>query len=269
MKSVLSGTVLRIANIVGFIFTAIMNWLGSTGKLSSTKQTVGEVSDTFNTRITPAGYAFSIWGVIYFLIAVFVIWAILPGQKSNDLVDNAIGWRFLSSCLLNVVWIIVWTQAKEWTTWLASLILFGLLANLMWILIRCQSWGCKRSTAVEFLSIDITFSVYAGWVTAASIVNVAAALVGSGWTGSPWTGEGWSALIAVVAAGIYLFVLYKRKDVAYALVYCWAFLAVILNNKDSVAIVVTDAVLIGVIGVASGIVLYKRIRGHESFSQIA
>lgn len=56
--------------------------------------------------------------------------------------------------------------------WISSILLFALVGSVMAILVRGRLWQESRDTVVEFVAVDCAFSVYAGWITAASIVNV-------------------------------------------------------------------------------------------------
>jgi len=62
---------LQILNCIAFISTVFINYLSNTGVLNNT--TIGKISRGLNSLFTPAGYAFSIWGLIYLLFLGFVI----------------------------------------------------------------------------------------------------------------------------------------------------------------------------------------------------
>ena len=85
-----------------------------------------------------------------------------------------------------------------------------------------------------FVVVDVGFSIYLGWVTAASILNVSVALVSSGVNPLEtvvWTGEGWACLVLSVAAVLALTMLATRRDVCYPLVLVWALSAIVANNS--------------------------------------
>lgn len=263
------GILLRISNLVAFIITAAINGLGATGYLSPSGENIGQISAKYQTYFTPAGYAFSIWGVIYFLVAAFVLWGLFPKQRENTLIDDQIGWWFVFSCITNVLWIATFVQGEVWTTWLSSVWLFMIVGSLLVILIRTKCFEEKRKTAIEFVVIDLNFSIYAGWTTAASIVNVATGLVASGWNGSPWTPQGWSVLMAAIASVIFLAMLYTKKNVAYAAVYIWAVGAIIVANKSDKTIVIGDAILIAIVAIACIIQTILRLRQYDMWETIA
>ena len=73
---------LKIGNIVAYIMTLIVNGLAGSTTIIGGKLTA-DISDANPTFITPAGYVFSIWGVIYILLGAFVIYQVLPSQKGK------------------------------------------------------------------------------------------------------------------------------------------------------------------------------------------
>jgi len=93
-------------NIASFIIVIVMNSLVATTNLIGGK-TTAQVSDAYPTLVTPAGYVFSIWSVIYVLLGVFVIAQTLPRDGARVFREK-IGWLFILSCVLNVVWLFLW-----------------------------------------------------------------------------------------------------------------------------------------------------------------
>jgi tryptophan-rich sensory protein len=85
--------------------TLIVNALAGTTLLGG--RTTGEVSDLYANLFTPAGYVFGIWGIIYALLAVFVIYQALPNQQSKPF-QAKIGALFILSSIFNVVWLFLW-----------------------------------------------------------------------------------------------------------------------------------------------------------------
>eukprot|EP00036_Acanthoecidae_sp_10tr_P005096 CAMPEP_0182940222 /NCGR_PEP_ID=MMETSP0105_2-20130417/46943_1 /TAXON_ID=81532 ORGANISM="Acanthoeca-like sp., Strain 10tr" /NCGR_SAMPLE_ID=MMETSP0105_2 /ASSEMBLY_ACC=CAM_ASM_000205 /LENGTH=272 /DNA_ID=CAMNT_0025079691 /DNA_START=64 /DNA_END=879 /DNA_ORIENTATION=+ len=244
---------LRLSNLGSFVLACIINGLGSTGKLSPDGQGVGDVSNEYETRITPAGYAFSIWGVIYCLMAAFVVWQLLPQQRRHlEVIDDQIGWIFAVSNVVNSVWIIVWVQGTLASVWIAAILLFSLLALLLCIVVRAETWQKPRDSLTQLVVVDGTFSLYSGWVTVASILNMAVALKASGWRGNDdFTESDWSALMGSIAAIIYLVFIFRRRDGLYGLVFCWAAIAIISNNRGDRVIEVTYSVWTALVGLAA------------------
>ena len=62
--------ILQILNVFAFGFAMLFNGLSPVVMPTS----LTEITDTVGTLIAPAGYAFAIWGLIYSLLGVFVVY---------------------------------------------------------------------------------------------------------------------------------------------------------------------------------------------------
>jgi hypothetical protein len=132
---------------------------------------VGEQSADTQTLITPAGWAFAIWGPLYFGTLVYVVYQLLPRHRDSDLVRR-IGWHFALAVLGNALWV---TYTQLFSLGFPSvLIIVFTLVNLLAIL-RIFA-GTAAFTLAERLAVVLPLSALAGWLTAATIVNIAAAL---------------------------------------------------------------------------------------------
>ena len=241
-----SSTWLRWANVVAFIVTLIVNGLASTALLNGIS--TGAISDKYRTLVTPAGYVFSIWSVIYVLLFVFVAFQALSSQKDKPF-QKQVGALFLLSCIFNIVWIFLWQY--EYIT-LSVPVMFALLASLIAIYLRLNI-GKANVSLREKLAVQLPFSVYLGWITIATIADVAAALVSVRWDGFGISYETWAILVIVVALIIALLVTFTRRDVAYDLVIIWALVGIAVNQSANQNIVTTTE--IGAIIVAIALVL--------------
>ena len=117
-------------NIVMLTLVLVVNSLASSGKINNL--TPGKISDSIQVLITPAGYVFSIWGLIYILLLVFVIYQALP-QYENSPSVKAIGILFSLTCLFNVGWIFAWHYRQFG---LSLLIMIGFLLTLLVLMRR-------------------------------------------------------------------------------------------------------------------------------------
>ena len=89
-------------NAIGFIAVIVVNYLSNSLPIGG--RTNKEVSDMYPVLLTPSGYAFSIWGLIYLLLAGFVVYQFLPSSWKRDSITR-LGYWFLASCVFNVAWI--------------------------------------------------------------------------------------------------------------------------------------------------------------------
>ncbi len=249
-----NSALLRWANVAAFVLVIIVNGLAGSTTVIGGKLTA-EISDAYPTLVTPAGYVFSIWGIIYILLGVFIIFQALPNQKTSEFREK-IGWIFVLSCLLNVAWLFLW----QFEYLLLSVVLmFLLLASLIAIYLRLKI-GKSAVSLRDKIAVQIPFSVYLGWITIATIANVAVALVSVGWDGFGVNPETWAFLMVVAVLVITSLVITTRRDVAYGLVIIWALLGIATKqngNQNIVAATEISAIII-LIALALSIVISQR-----------
>ena len=249
------ASLLKWANVAAFVVTLIVNSLAGTGLING--ESTGSISDKYATLVTPAGYVFSIWSVIYILLFVFVAFQALPSQKDRPF-QKQVSVLFLLSCIFNIAWIFLWQY--EYITVSVPLI-FALLASLIAIYLRLNI-GKANVPMREKLSVHLPFSVYLGWITIASIADVAAALVSVNWNGFGISNETWAILVIAVASIIALTVTVTRRDIGYDLVIIWALLGIAVKQSAYRNIVTTteiSAIIVAIALVLSVIVFrFKR-----------
>jgi benzodiazapine receptor len=195
--------------------------------------------------VTPAGYVFSIWGLIYVLLLVFVVFQALPSQREKPFLKQ-INVLFVLSGFFNVLWLFLWHYDQ---IVLSVALMFALLATLIAVYLRLGI-GKSEVSWKEKISVHLPFSVYLGWITIASIANVAAALVSIEWNGFGLANETWAVLVIAVALLITLAVIATRKDIAYSLVIVWALVGIAVNQSAYQNIVIAAEVSAIVILVA-------------------
>lgn len=216
---------LKWLNIIAFILTVIVNAIAGSTTLIGGVNTA-QISDSNPTLVTPAGYVFSIWGIIYILLAVFVIYQALPSQKDKEYHDK-IGWLFVLSCIFNIIWLFLWQYELLSASILLMLLLF---ASLLLIYLRLDI-GKSKSPSQDKLAVHLPFSVYFGWITIATIANISVTLVSLGWDGFGIYANIWAALIIIVAMLITLLVIATRRDIAYSLVVVWALIGIAVKQS--------------------------------------
>jgi hypothetical protein len=246
-----NSTLLKWMNIVAFALTVLVNSLAGGTRILGSKLTA-EISDANPTLITPAGYVFSIWGIIYILLGVFVVFQALPSQKGRDYPEK-IGWLFVLSSMFNIVWLFLWQF--EYLVF-SVVLMFLLLASLIAVYLRLKI-GKSTVTFREKLAVHMPFSVYLGWITIASIADVSATLVSLNWAGLGVSAESWAILVVIVALIITLLVITTRKDVAYALVIIWALvgIAVKQSSNQTIFMLTEISAIIVAIGLVATILL--------------
>jgi hypothetical protein len=245
---------LSILNLIGFLGTVIVNGLANV--LPINNKTTGELSDQYPNLFVPSGLTFSIWGVIYILLAIFVIYglvvAIRKDADKSSFIDN-IGILFFISCLANIGWIFAWHYEILPLSLVLMLILLG---SLITVYLKLRI-GKSDSTTTEKYLVHLPFSIYLGWITIATIANVTALLVDINWNtfglGEPF----WAVAVIIVGIAITLSVLITRKDIFYSLVVDWALLGILLKRlADSTPVqsVIVTAI-VGMVLISVGIIV--------------
>ncbi|MCA0978186.1 hypothetical protein LCM19_07395 [Qipengyuania flava] len=204
---------------------------------------IGDRSDSVRTLITPAGWAFAIWGPLFFGSAVYAIWQALPAQRDNVLLEK-IGFASVVALSAQGVWAL-YTQFANLTFVSALIILVSLVALLM--ILRTLTAFERPFSRAERIIVAITFSALAAWLTAASIVNITASLVYHGVGGG--SAHPMIAAAVVVVGGVIasLAVLRSRGNPWYALVFAWALLAIFLRGGQSHQAIAIAAALSGLL----------------------
>jgi|HigsolmetaAR206D_1030411.scaffolds.fasta_scaffold07266_3 hypothetical protein len=244
-----------ILNIVAVVSVIVMNWLANT--LPFNNKSTGEISDQYPVLIQPAGYAFSIWSLIYLGLIAFAVYQALPSQQDNKRIERITPY-FLISCVANIAWLLTWHYE---ILWLNIIIMLCLLGSL--IAIYLQLRGDQEPISVrERWFLWLPFSLYLGWVTVATIVNMAVVLYAAGWQDLGIVGVALTAILILTAAGIAIRMLFYSHDPAYALVVVWALIAIAVRQSANSLIVGTVIVALVAI-VASMLYLFATLRNGK------
>jgi benzodiazapine receptor len=204
---------LKVANVLAFLVTIAVNAAANIIPLNGV--TTAELSDKYGNLFTPAGYVFSIWGVIYILLAAFTYYQYTADDEE---LHEKIGWLFVVSSFFNSVWIFLWHY--EYVA-LSLVAMTGLLVSLILIYRRLEI-GLKAVLQRKKYMVNTTFSVYLGWITVAPIANIAAFLVSLGWAAYNTSAIYITAVLILVAMALALLYIITRSDTAYAGVIVWA-----------------------------------------------
>ena len=245
---------LQIANVLAFVITIYFNYASSAGVFNDMTQ--ADMSAKYPTLFTPAGYAFSIWGVIYLLLLSFVIYQSrsLFVKVRDDAFVLKTGWWFVLSCAANSLWCYLFVSDMV----LASMIvIFLILFCLLKIVLKnsMELWDAPISV-IAFLWWP--FVIYSGWLTVACIANVSAYLVKIEWHAFNITPEIWTLIMIVIATIINLAVTWSRNMREFALVGAWALVAIAVANwEENQLIHYTALVAAGLLVVSSGLHAFK------------
>lgn len=216
-----------VLNAVMLILTITVNYLSNMGFLNG--NTMKTVSDAYFTRFTPAGYAFSIWGLIYLGLLCFVVRSLVNVFKGKDplFAVQRIAWWFALSCLCNMLWVVAWLSHY---TLLSVLLMAILLIALLRIVVGLRL-SMNKLALLNYIFIALPFSLYAGWVSLAIIANVAALLVKINWDGFGLTEATWAIIMVSIAGLLNVFMVLKRNMRAFGAVGIWGLLAVAAGQR--------------------------------------
>ncbi len=238
-----SQIILAILNLIGFLGTVIVNVLANA--LPINNKATGELSDQYPNLFVPAGLTFSIWGLIYILLAIFTIYSLVSairGGTRGSFIDK-IGILFFLSCVDNMGWIVAWHYEIVPISLVIMLLLFGCLLAIYLRL----GVGKKGSTKKEQYLVHLPFSVYLGWITIATIANVTALLVDINWNRFGLSEQFWTVAVIAVGIAIALSVLVRRRDIFYCLVVDWALLGILIKRLAT-SVPAQSVIILAIVG---------------------
>jgi hypothetical protein len=210
----------------------IVNYLGGTGYINNT--TVGDISDKYPTLVTPSGYAFSIWSLIYLGLILFSVYQALPSQTLNRYFLR-IRTVYIANCVANCAWIYFWLNEQIWLT---AATIFVMLATLVFINVNLKGANSHAETWLARLP----FSIYFGWITVATILNTTVALTFSGVETTNTTATVLACVLIIAATVLGVLIRLKLLIGAYALTVAWALTGIAVNQSGKTLIVSLCAV---------------------------
>ena len=201
-------------NIVAYAVMILLNVLSNA--LPINDQTMPEISAKYPSLFTPAGFTFSIWGVIYLALLLFVIWQALPAQRGNEKIA-AISVYFKLNCLMNGLWIVVW----HYDLLVVSLaVMLAILVTLI-LIYRTLIQSIANAPLAEHIALYLPFSLYTGWITLATIANASVVQTAYGWDDVGSGAVHWTLLKLAVAGAVGATMILRFRDAPFALVIAW------------------------------------------------
>lgn len=227
-----------LLSLLSMIVMFILYGLTTSGALGDNP--VGTTGTDTNPLIVPAGYAFSIWGLIYLGLLIFPIfhWFKTPKRQIN-LWSQIHSWYALN-VVLNGLWLVC--ASYDWL-WLTVAIIIIMLISL--VMINRHLIEIEIAEGVQNYWLEkFPFSIYFAWITLATALNISSALAFYGWDGAGLSEVNWTLAIMVVAAAIAGHIAYHKRDIAYAGVVIWAFLAIALKHSGSISSITAGAYIV-------------------------
>ena len=219
------GVVVKIIAAVAYTAMIVVNVLANA--LPINNRSTGAISADYPNLFAPAGVTFSIWGLIYLLLAGYVIYQFVNKDKKIGEVFKKINPFFIASSLANILWVFAWHYDYIGFSVLIMGALLFLLIKIADILRRVEF------TSLEKLFIWLPFSLYFGWITVAAIANITVFLVSIGWNGFGIEDYVWTIIILLVGALIGILRMLKDRNIAYGLVLVWAYFGILFKHMSA------------------------------------
>ncbi len=246
MKSKSVKIIIAVLNLIGFTATVIINGLANALPING--KNTGAISDSLPNLFTPAGFIFSIWGLIYIMLLAFSVYQLvavfMKDEKKSEFHDK-ISLYFLIASAANCFWILAWHYELFPLSLVLMLILF---ASLLIIYLRLGIGEAGQSNLEKYF-VHLPFSIYLGWITVATIANITALLVSIGWKGFGLNPQIWTVAVIIVAVLISAGMLFRKKDIYYNFVIIWALIGIafkraLFNDAYAVYIAAISGIII-------------------------
>lgn len=238
-----------------FLVTVFVNYASATFLFGDSD--TGDVSDKYSTLFTPAGYAFSIWGLIYLTLGIYVFHQAFRAPEDQTLYDRMAP-LLIVNLLANSLWLPTFQYEQIALSVIFMLVILGTLIQLQIILTNDTSLSPRERGWVR-----VPFSLYLGWISVATITNLAVFVKYSGWQIPEASESTWVVIMAAVGALLAVIVARATRDWLYPLVFVWAYVAIAVKQADNELIFpVAVGLAVGLV-VLSGVVLVRRSRQEK------
>jgi len=227
----------QLVTVVAIIASIVVNTISNIFPPNGTN--VGELSNTLlaPVQVTPANYAFAIWGVVYLGLLAFGLYQFQATERHNPRLVRG-GYLLTFACIAQCAWIYLFL-ARLFP--LSIVAMLGILLPLI-ALYQCLGIGIQNVSKQERWFLHVPISIYLGWITVATVVNVASTLYVGEWNGWGIPATVWTVLMMIVSAAIASYIYIKRHDAAYTLTIVWALLGITIRQIGTPSIAVTGIV---------------------------
>ena len=209
---------MRVLVLLFALAMPVVSWWSQSGAFGPDN---GTVSDRYPTLLVAAGYAFSIWGLIFLLDVVYAAWQ-ATGRRRDDALLGRIAPAAAAGFALTAVWMPLFSQGLFW---LCLLVIFGALGCLAWAALQLSRAEHGRTWAW------LPLSLHAGWLSLAAFLNLAQSALAFGWTQQD--AQLVPSLLLFAAAAALLLELNRRMrgNFAYAAAALWGLVAVVVEQS--------------------------------------
>lgn len=235
--------ILQISNLASVLIAIIASYLVN-GQQAG-KPSISEISAKYDNLLTPAGYAFGIWGFIYIGLLIFGVYQLMDLFKkkiNTDFVLQIGGWFALAN-IANAAWVYAFTNDQIGLSVVLMLVIFLSLLKVV-INLNMERWDAPANLIVM---IWWPISLYFGWINVALITNLAAYFTALGWSGNPLSPQLWAIIVLLMASVVFIAMIWTRNMREYANVGVWGFVAVAVKNWETEPAVAWVALAVSVV----------------------
>ncbi|MFK8057065.1 MAG: tryptophan-rich sensory protein [Saprospiraceae bacterium] len=251
--------ILPIANALGFVAVIAANWAANALPLNG--YNTGQLSDFYPNYFVPAGYAFSIWGLIYLLALAFVVYGFMSDKDASQSGNTTspppavqrIGWKWVMICAINVGWIFAWHYRF---VEVSVVLMLAYLCTLSFIFLSLRENNATQpaSTKEAWLAW-LPFGIHLGWICVATVANFTTLLVDYDISFGAQTDVIVSMGMITVVMFLALFFIRAWGSGEVAAVVAWACIAIAVRHwegENSLAIVALAAASLIILRIFSG-----------------
>ena len=224
MNKLPSISINRWSVVVLYLLTIVVNYLSQTIPFNG--QTNGEVSDKYATFITPAGYAFSIWGLIFLALGAYAFYQAFVASPKSRVYDRMAVWLSVAFVATSG-WLPVFQYEMIAFSVLVMMLILGALIQVAIMLAKDR----ELSKKVKLL-IKIPVGLYLGWISVATIVNFSVLAKYAQWYLLHYSEADWLLIMLTVGLFLAVLVTLATRNIVYSLVFVWAFVAVAVKHQD-------------------------------------
>jgi len=200
--------------VVSLAVVLLVNYLANVLPIGG--HTTGEISAAYPTLFTPAGFTFSIWGLIYLALVAYVIYQLLPANRENKILDR-INRHFVVNCAASTLWIIAWHYDFITLSLILMVVILGSLIGIYRHILPGKIISIRDRIFVKF-----PFSIYLGWITVATLANISVEQSVVGMENWLMTKTVWVFIELALAGAVATVMIIRYRDPVFGGVVAWA-----------------------------------------------
>lgn len=239
-------------SLVALAATITVNALANALPINGLTQ--ADIADKFQVYFTPAGYVFSIWGLIYLALLGFVAFHLLPSNRKNAALIKISG-LFWISCFANMAWIFVWHHEYY------ALSLLAMLTILVSLFLINRDLASGEQQTGFFWFVDAPFRLYLAWITIATLANLTVVVDYYDLRPFDLSAQAWAVAMITLAGVIASVVGVLRRDLIFLCVTIWALVGIGVARDWTGGVALAATLVIGLVCGLSGFTVFRTAQG--------